>query len=159
MEEVALRPGLLADAAVELHRPRGEEAQLLLVTVVERIQDGVGQPGRGRPVVVGPVDGQLGLWVRGRRKSVTWRVAAGRGLGAEDGGEGAVELGGAQWLLHHGGAQPGLQGAAIQQIEVLERLAGVDQLAGRHLDPVPPQALGELHHAVEEWRAGHRRSL
>ena len=94
-----------------------------------------------------------------RRKTVARGVVVGPGFGAEDGGEGAVELGGSQRLLHHGGAQPGLQGAAIQQIEVLEGLAGVDELAGRHLDPAPPQPLGELHHAVEERRAGHRRSL
>ena len=159
VEEVALRPGLLADPAVQLDRPGGQEAQLLLVAVVERLEDGVGQPGRGRSVVMSPLDGGLTRWAGDRRSAVAGGVIVGPGFGAEDGGEDTVELGGSQRLLHHGGAQPGLQGTAIEQVEVLEGLAGVDELAGRHLDPAPPQPLGELHHAVEDRRAGHRRSL
>jgi hypothetical protein len=160
VQEVALRPLVSADPAVQLDGLRGQEAQLVLVACLERVEDGVGQPvapdrdGR-RARVEGPlvvVGGRLAGGVGPDRTSV---------VDPEDRGEGSIELGRGQRLLHHRGAEPGPQRGAVHEVEVLEDVAGIDELAGGDLEPAPAQHVGQRQHPVEEGRrrSGHQVAL
>ena len=156
-----------ADATVEVDGLGGEEAQLVLVAGLERVEDGGGQTfGAGGGANAGRrVDRRhrpaRAAVVREPVRCASVSHGSARLVGAEDHGKRTVELRRRQRLLHHRRPQPGPQRGAVHQVEVLERVAGVDQLAGGDLETSATEQVGEAHDPVEERAraSDHHRAL